>query len=381
LPADSETPRKMLPPPTTIAISIPMAWGLTKLHVDPRVERLRPVTAGLALETEITERFGLARDMYLVMSRGPALEPLLEAHETLDRRLGTTEGVAHVGPAMVLPSSSVQEARRSQLAARTDVRARLADAVDAAGDAQGFVAGSFAPFRERLGRVLDPAQAVTLDGLQSHGLGDVVGRFVRRDGPDYLVATYATAATPAALSTLRAAIAPDPRLTLTGLPMVNAALAARFPRELAAGMGASALVVVFLIWLEFRAIRPTLLALIPTMCGIIWGLGALGWAGVVLDLFSVFAILMFLGIGVDYGIHLLHPTLDGHAGIAETLSLVGPALLLAGATTIVGFGTLVWSAYGPLRSLGLVSVATIASALLASLLVLPAVVLARGRTS
>ena len=67
--------------------------------------------------------------------------------------------------------------------------------------------------------------------------------------------------------------------------------------------------------------------------------------------------------------------------MSETLSLVGPALLLAGATTIVGFGTLVWSAYGPLRSLGLVSVATIASALLASLLVLPAVVLARERTS
>ena len=126
--------------------------------------------------------------------------------------------------------------------------------------------------------------------------------------------------------------------------------------------------------------RPTLLALIPTVCGIIWGLGALGWAGVVLDLFSVFAILMFLGIGVDYGIHLLHPTLDGHAGISETLSLVGPALLLAGGTTIVGFGTLVWSAYGPLRSLGLVSVATITSALLASLLVIPAVVLSRRQT-
>ncbi|AMY12303.1 efflux transporter, putative, hydrophobe/amphiphile efflux-3 (HAE3) family [Luteitalea pratensis] len=362
-----------------IAISLPLGWGLTKLHVDPRVERLRPVTAGLALETEITERFGLARDVYLVLSRGAALEPLLEAHEALDGRLGTTEGLAHVGPTVVLPSQTVQAARRSQLVATPDERA-VADAVDAAGDAQGFVAGTFTPFRERLGRVLDPAQALTLDGLQGHGLGDIVGRFVRRDGPDYLVATYATAATPAALSALHTAIAPDARLTLTGLPMVNAALGARFPRELAAGIGAGALVVLFLIWLEFRKVGPTLLALIPTICGIIWGLGALGWAGVVLDLFSVFAILMFLGIGVDYGIHLLHPTLDGHAGISETLSLVGPALLLAGGTTIVGFGALVWSAYGPLHSLGLVSVATITSALLASVLVLPAVVLARGRT-
>ena len=117
----------------------------------------------------------------------------------------------------------------------------------------------------------------------------------------------------------------------------------------------------------------------PTACGIVWGLGLLGWAGIRLDLFSVFGILMFLGIGQDYGIHLLHPTLgaDG-ASMSETLSLVGPALLLAGATTVVGFGTLMWSAYGPLQSLGFVSVATIASALLASLLVLPALVITRG---
>ena len=126
------------------------------------------------------------------------------------------------------------------------MRGRLADAVDAAGDAQGFVAGTFAPFRERLGRVLDPAQALTLDGLQSHGLGDIVGRFVRRDGPDYLVATLCHGGHAGrALGPARGRSRADPRLTLTGLPMVNAALAARFPRELAAGIGAGALVVVF----------------------------------------------------------------------------------------------------------------------------------------
>jgi uncharacterized protein len=206
-----------------------------------------------------------------------------------------------------------------------------------------------------------------------------VGRFVRRDGADYLVVSYAAADDVAALAALKSGVSARPGLVLTGLPLVNAALAARFPRELATGLGLGALVVVVLIWLEFRAVRPTLLALLPTVCGLIWGLGALGWAGVGLDLFSIFAILMFLGIGVDYGIHLLHPTLgpDG-AGMSETLSLVGPALLLAGGTTIVGFGTLMWSGYGPLQSLGFVSVATIAAALIASLLVLPAVVLARA---
>ena len=359
-----------------LVITLPLAVGLLKLRVDPRIERLRPVTAGLALETEITERFGLASDVYLVMNRGRDLDEVLAAHEAFDRRLDGTPGLAHVGPSVLLPSGEVQDARRARLASLGAVRAGLADAVDAAGDAQGFVEGTFAPFRERLARVLDPGQSLTLDALEARGLGDLVGRFVRRDGPDYVAITYATAADAAAEEVLRSGVAAQPGLVLTGLPLVNASLAARFPRELSAGIAAGAVIVVFLIWLEFRAIRPTMLAILPTICGIIWGLGLLGWAGVVLDLFSVFAFLMFLGIGVDYGIHLLHPTLgaDG-VSMSRALSLVGPALLLAGATTIAGFGTLAWSSYGPLQSLGLVSVATIAAAMIASLLVLPALVM------
>ncbi len=364
---------------TALVISVPLGWGLTRLRIDPRIERLRPVTAGLALETEITQRFGLAEDVYLVMSRGPALEPLLDMHEALDRRLAGAAGVMYVGPSVLLPSARAQEERRSRLAAFGVSRAQLAEAVDDAGDAQGFVPGTFAPFRERLPRVIDPTQSLTLSDLDARGLGDLVGRFVRRDGPDFLVASYATTEDASAQAFLRQQVEAQPGVMLTGLPLVNASLAARLPRELAMGLGAGAMVVLLLIWLEFRAVRPTLLALLPTACGIVWGLGLLGWAGVELDLFSVFGILMFLGIGQDYGIHLLHPTLGANGtAMSETLSLVGPALLLAGATTVVGFGTLMWSAYGPLRSLGFVSVATITAALVASLLVLPAVVTARA---
>ena len=188
-----------------------------------------------------------------------------------------------------------------------------------------------------------------------------------------MVATYVTARDAAAVATVQSAVAAQPGLTVTGLPLVNASLAARLPRELTLALAAGSVVVVLLIWLEFKRVRPTLLASLPTVLGIVWGLGALGWAGVVLDLFSVFAILMFLGIGVDYGIHLLHPTVDGTWSTDEALTLVGPAMLLAGVTTIVGFGTLIGSAYPPLRSLGLVSVATIGTSLVASLLVLPAI--------
>jgi predicted RND superfamily exporter protein len=355
--------------------TVPLAWGLTRLQIDPRIERLRPSGPGLALETRITERFGLPRDVYLVLGEGPVLDPLLTRHERLAAALRDASGVTSVGPGLLLPSEPRQAARRAAIA-RVDVpAAAVADAVDQAAEAEGFVAGTFGPFRERLPRLLDAHQDLTLDAIRRHGLDDLVGRFVRQRDGQYLVATYVTADDPTAVVTVQTAVAAQAGLTLTGLPLVNASLAARLPRELTLGLAAGSAVVVLLIWLEFKRFRPTMLASLPTVLGIVWGLGALGWAGVVLDLFSVFAVLMFLGIGVDYGIHLLHPTVDGTWSIDEALTLVGPAMLLAGLTTIVGFGTLIGSAYPPLRSLGLVSVATIGTSLIASLLVLPALLL------
>jgi len=95
-----------------------------------------------------------------------------------------------------------------------------------------------------------------------------------------------------------------------------------------------------------------------------------------LDLFSVFGLLTFLGIGVDYGIHVVHRWHTLRDPVAVVVRL-GPALLLAGGTTLAGFGTLCFSAYPPLRSLGIVLFTTVAVALATSLTVLP--VLLEGR--
>jgi predicted RND superfamily exporter protein len=47
-------------------------------------------------------------------------------------------------------------------------------------------------------------------------------------------------------------------------------------------------------------------------------------------------------------------------------------VLLGGLTTIIGFGSLAFSSYGPLHALGLVTSVTVACCLVAALVVLPA---------
>jgi hypothetical protein len=128
-----------------------------------------------------------------------------------------------------------------------------------------------------------------------------------------------------------------------------------------------------LLAIGFRRILLVPLALLPTGLGLLWSLGALALTGVTLDLFSVFALLASIGIGVDYGVHVLYRRLTRpEGGVIGAIADVTPALVLAAATAIVGFGSLVTSTYEPLRLFGLVSALMIGSCLVTSVIVLPA---------
>ena len=92
-----------------------------------------------------------------------------------------------------------------------------------------------------------------------------------------------------------------------------------------------------------------------------------------LDLFSLFAAMTFIGIATDYDIYVIHRySVEGTRPMREVLTRTGPGILVAGATTLIGFGSLINSSYGPLHSFGITSVTMIACSLVASLLVLPA---------
>ena len=96
----------------------------------------------------------------------------------------------------------------------------------------------------------------------------------------------------------------------------------------------------------FRDWRLSLFALLPTAIGLIWTAGILALVGIQLDLFAVFAVVTLLGIGVDYGVHLVHRHQERGDAAAATAELA-PVILVAATITIVGYGTLVTSSYPP----------------------------------
>jgi uncharacterized protein len=245
----------------------------------------------------------------------------------------------------------------------------------------GFRADAFAPFLERVPGLLDPARQITYDGLTAHGLDSIVSRFLQRRHGSYETVTYLYPQQAVDIDALNGVIQRvDPNLRLTGLPVINHELGRRVLPQFLKGVAIGAVAVAVLVYLVFGTIRHTVLSILPTAVGFVWSAGLLALLRVELDLFSLFAAVVFIGIGVDYSIYLLYRhVFEGPSDMCEVLARTGPAILIACASALIGFGTLINSSYGPLRLFGIVSCVTLTCCVVASLVFLPAFVLQMER--
>jgi predicted RND superfamily exporter protein len=363
----------------SVVATCALGLAATRIHVDPTLNRLRSVTPAAQLEADIGPAFGLPGDVYVVLAEGPLLEPLLQTNEHLTQRLSAEmPELVFQPPARILPSEATQAERvlaieNSHLSADV-VRSGL----ERARVANDFTAGAFDPFVARLPHLFDRTARITYDGYVSHGLGDFIERFVIRETGRWTVATYVFPATAEQTARVQAIVdAVDPSQTLTGLPLVNRELARTFLPQFLKGLTIGTVLVIVLVVAAFRDWRLSMYALLPTAVGLVWAAGALAIGGVELDLFAVFAVVTFVGIGVDYVIHLVHRYHE-RADAERATSELAPVILSAAAITLGGYGTLIWSSYPPLRSIGVVSAASTVALAAATVLFLPALLLSEA---
>ncbi len=353
--------------------TVALGLAATRLRINPTLDRLKSVTPAAVLQEQLAPMFGLPGEVYVILDSGPDLQALLSANERLVSELGRTHPDVAVQPATALLPSEAAQAGRAAIVRRaglsvTAVEASLARAAEEA----GFRSDSFDPFRGRVPRLLDGTQRVTLEGYRAHGLGGLVDRFVAKTPSGWLVASYAFPSTSAQIAALQDVIqTTDQTATLTGLPLVNRELADRFLPQFVRGLAVGTIIVVAIVVWAFRDWWLSLLALLPTAIGLIWAAGLLALAGSEMDLFALFAVVTFVGIGVDYGIHLVQRYRERGAA-ANAIEELAPVILVAAAITVLGYGTLVTSSYPPLRSIGVVSAVSVGTLAIASVVVLPA---------
>lgn len=360
----------------SIVLTLLLALAATRVRINPTLERLRSVTDAARLEARIGSVFGLPGEVSVVIAEGANLDTLLTTNGSLIARLSRERpGLGVEAPTRLLPSAAAQARSAARVSGSGLTTAGVRSSLATAAADAGFRPGAFDGFAERVPRLLDPSLRLTYEGYVSHGLEDVIGRFISHSGGRWTIATYVFPRTPDDLAALQRIVdGVDPAQTLTGLQLVNAELSRTFLPEFAKGLGIGTAIVLALLAFAFRDWRLCALALLPTLVGLVWTAGLLGLAGVELDLFALFAGVTFVGIGVDYGIHVVHRYRE-RGDAVRTVSELSPVILTAAAITMLGYGTLITSSYPPLRSIGLVSAVSVCALAVASVLLLPALMM------
>jgi hypothetical protein len=125
------------------------------------------------------------------------------------------------------------------------------------------------------------------------------------------------------------------------------------------------------LWLAFRSVREVFLSLLTLgFSGLLLGalMALLGWEWNILNLM---ALPLLLGMGVDFSIHMQLALRRYHGDRMAVRRSVSRALLLAGSTTVVGFGSLAFSTNAGMASLGKVCALGISLALIVAVYLLP----------
>lgn len=161
----------------------------------------------------------------------------------------------------------------------------------------------------------------------------------------------------------------DPRATGNPVQAYEASLDMKSSYERAAIY--SFIVIMALLFFDFRNLRDSALAALPLGVGVIQMFGIMGILNIPLNPANMIALPLVLGIGIDYGVHVIHDWRTQRSGFSMSPSTT-VAVVVDGLTTIVGFGALMIASHQGLQSLGRVLTIGISCCMFTSLIMLPA---------
>jgi hypothetical protein len=343
---------------------------------------------GVLAQEKMSRLFGGDLNFMIAIAEGPTVDSVVEKVRLVQTRAepflreGILRGTDSVLTYLPAPSRQMQVIEALQAGRSGEFNPdRIEASFRRALASEGFQDDAFDDYLGEFRATLGRTQPVTLADLQERRLGALLERYIRKvpgpAGDQYRAAVYLfpaerkwrREAPPGLVEALQAG---DPGISVTGVNVVSKRLRDIFARDAKIAIVLGLVLVSVLLWLDFRSLRLMLVANLQVLVGVTWMLGTMTLSGIEMNFVNCFVATMILGVGVDYGIHLIHRMrLNGgvvDAGVLET----GKAVAMAAMTNVVGFGSLAFSNYPGLRSVGIISSVGSLACLLTSLTLLPA---------
>ncbi|HVS14676.1 MAG TPA: MMPL family transporter [Thermoanaerobaculia bacterium] len=364
-----------------------------RLEFVDSIRSMRPEgNRGMQVQDEVAQRFGSGFDYMMLIVNGETEDAVVErtavlvaeAQQLVDSGvLNNVESIAAVLPAKSLQRESIAWLARERgglLAAE-----RLRDTFDREARAAGLNPQPFEHGLELLAAAASVEEPIDVESLVvNRETQRLVDRYVRKIGDRWKSVVYlyppprvAKRDAPPEVVSMAERLGPD--VQLSGINLVSARLRTQVKQDAVVAAIVGFVVVALLLWADYRRLDDTLLSLAPLVVGIVWMLGGMAMFDLHMNFFNVFVTTMIIGIGVDYGVHMMHRyrdvDIDGDgsgeallAGMGET----GKAIVLAALSTSVGFGSMAISHYPGLRSMGLVAIMGALATALVAVTLLPA---------
>jgi hypothetical protein len=145
----------------------------------------------------------------------------------------------------------------------------------------------------------------------------------------------------------------------------------------------SLLFITGILWLTFRRLDDTLLALMPVALAALWMLALMRPLGIQFTPANMVALPLLLGIGLDSGVHVVHRSREarGTAPLQTLVQGTGTAVSVAALTNAIGFASLMAADYRAMQGLGLLLSLGIVLSIVASVVVLPGLLVVLGRAA
>ncbi len=374
-----------------IAITLASLALAVNIEFDESMKTMRPKgNRGIDVATEVGNAFGSGFDSMTVVLSGKTPEEVIElsgrAAQGAQRMVDTGTLYGFSGVTSMIPSPSQQrealtwiEREKKDTLDLARIRATFARATAAEGlRAEGFTQGL-----DLLASAVSLKEPIGPESFQgSPQTRLLLERYLRKTDQGWKAAVYLypldnrwrREAPPDALHLVDKL---GPQAELAGTNVVNQRVRTMVLKDAWVAGVIGVVLVAALIWMDFRSLSRTLASLVPLTVGLIWMVGAMVLVKTPMNFINIFVTTMIIGIGVDYGVHLLHrfqevqdlPRAEFEAGIVET----GKAVVAASVSTIFGFGSIMFSHYPGLVSTGKVAVLGALSTCLVSITLVPAV--------
>ncbi len=159
---------------------------------------------------------------------------------------------------------------------------------------------------------------------------------------------------------------------LTGWDLLRGELKGSIIRESVTAALISVVFILVMLFLHFRKPSLVFLVKLPLLSGLLLTLGIMGFTNTAFNYINISAIAMIFGISVDYGVYFMQTFLeDIKTPDKRLIRHAFKNIVICSLTTMAGFGSLIFTNFRGISSLGLVIIIGVTCTLITSTALLP----------